>query len=291
MSAAQVKELRERTGAGILDCKKALEEANGDIEKAIDILRQKGIAKAQKKQSRIAAEGLTAIYEKENKAVILEVNSETDFVSKNDKFKDLIANIGNTVLNSNAKTLEEAMELKYNDGTINDYIIAETAVIGEKLSFRRFELVEKADDENFGIYIHLGGKISTLAVVKGGNKALAKSLAMQITAMNPKYMTEEEVPEEVKAREMSVIKEQIANEKKDITAEVAEKMANGRLNKFFKEICLLDQEYIDDSKKNVKTFLEENKMEVLSYIRYEVGEGIEKKVDNFAEEVMSQING
>jgi translation elongation factor Ts len=291
MSAAQVKELRERTGAGILDCKKALEEANGDIEKAVDILRQKGIAKAQKKQSRIAAEGLTAIYEKENKAVILEVNSETDFVSKNDKFKDLIANIGNTVLNSNAKTLEEAMELKYNDGTINDYIIAETAVIGEKLSFRRFELVEKADDENFGIYIHLGGKISTLAVVKGGNKALAKSLAMQITAMNPKYMTEEEVPEEVKAREMSVIKEQIANEKKDVTAEVAEKMANGRLNKFFKEICLLDQEYIDDSKKNVKTFLEENKMEVLSYIRYEVGEGIEKKVDNFAEEVMSQING
>ena len=291
MSAAQVKELRERTGSVILDCKKALEEANGDIEKAIDILRQKGIAKAQKKQSRIAAEGLTAIYEKENKAVILEVNSETDFVSKNDKFKDLIANIGNTVLNSNAKTLEEAMELKYNDGTINDYIIAETAVIGEKLSFRRFELVEKADDENFGIYIHLGGKISTLAVVKGGDKALAKSLAMQITAMNPKYMTEEEVPEEVKAREMSVIKEQIANEKKDVTAEVAEKMANGRLNKFFKEICLLDQEYIDDSKKNVKTFLEENKMEVLSYIRYEVGEGIEKKVDNFAEEVMSQING
>ena len=291
MSAAQVKELRERTGAGILDCKKALEEANGDIEKAIDILRQKGIAKAQKKQSRIAAEGLTAIYEKENKAVILEVNSETDFVSKNDKFKDLIANIGNTVLNSNAKTLEEAMELKYNDGTINDYIIAETAVIGEKLSFRRFELVEKAEDENFGIYIHLGGKISTLAVVKGGDKALAKSLAMQITAMNPKYMTEEEVPEEVKAREMSVIKEQIANEKKDITAEVAEKMANGRLNKFFKEICLLDQEYIDDSKKNVKTFLEENHMQVVNYIRYEVGEGIEKKVDNFAEEVMNQING
>ena len=291
MSAAQVKELRERTGAGILDCKKALEEANGDIEKAIDILRQKGIAKAQKKQSRIAAEGLTAIYENENKAVILEVNSETDFVSKNDKFKDLIANIGNTVLNSNAKTLEEAMELKYNDGTINDYIIAETAVIGEKLSFRRFELVEKADDENFGIYIHLGGKISTLAVVKGGDKALAKSLAMQITAMNPKYMTEEEVPEEVKAREISVIKEQIANEKKDITAEVAEKMANGRLNKFFKEICLLDQEYIDDSKKNVKTFLEENHMQVVNYIRYEVGEGIEKKVDNFAEEVMNQING
>ena len=291
MSAAQVKELRERTGAGILDCKKALEEANGDIEKAVDILRQKGIAKAQKKQSRIAAEGLTAIYENENKAVILEVNSETDFVSKNDKFKDLIANIGNTVLNSNAKTLEEAMELKYNDGTINDYIIAETAVIGEKLSFRRFELVEKADDENFGIYIHLGGKISTLAVVKGGDKALAKSLAMQITAMNPKYMTEEEVPEEVKAREMSVIKEQIANEKKDVTAEVAEKMANGRLNKFFKEICLLDQEYIDDSKKNVKTFLEENHMQVVKYIRYEVGEGIEKKVDNFAEEVMNQING
>ena len=291
MSAAQVKELRERTGAGILDCKKALEEANGDIEKAVDILRQKGIAKAQKKQSRIAAEGLTSIYEDNNKAVILEVNSETDFVSKNEKFKDLITNIGKTVLKSNAKTLEEAMNLKYNDGTINDYIISETAIIGEKLSFRRFELVEKADDENFGIYIHLGGKISTLTVVKGGNKDLAKSLAMQITAMNPKYMTEEDVPEDVKAREMSVIKEQIANEKKDVTEEVAEKMANGRLNKFFKEICLLDQEYIDDSKKNVKTFLDENHMEVLNYVRYEVGEGIEKKVDNFAEEVMSQING
>ena len=291
MSAAQVKELRERTGAGILDCKKALEEANGDIEKAVDILRQKGIAKAQKKQSRIAAEGLTSIYEDNNKAVILEVNSETDFVSKNEKFKDLIANIGKTVLKSNAKALEEAMNLKYNDGTINDYIISETAIIGEKLSFRRFELVEKADDENFGIYIHLGGKISTLTVVKGGNKDLAKSLAMQITAMNPKYMTEEDVPEDVKAREMSVIKEQIANEKKNVTEEVAEKMANGRLNKFFKEICLLDQEYIDDSKKNVKTFLDENHMEVLNYVRYEVGEGIEKKVDNFAEEVMSQING
>ena len=291
MSAAQVKELRERTGAGILDCKKALEEANGDIEKAVDILRQKGIAKAQKKQSRIAAEGLTSIYEDNNKAVILEVNSETDFVSKNEKFKDLIANIGKTVLKSNVKTLEEAMNLKYNDGTINDYIISETAIIGEKLSFRRFELVEKADDENFGIYIHLGGKISTLTVVKGGNKDLAKSLAMQITAMNPKYMTEEDVPEDVKAREMSVIKEQIANEKKNVTEEVAEKMANGRLNKFFKEICLLDQEYIDDSKKNVKTFLDENHMEVLNYVRYEVGEGIEKKVDNFAEEVMSQING
>ena len=291
MSAAQVKELRERTGAGILDCKKALEEANGDIEKAVDILRQKGIAKAQKKQSRIAAEGLTSIYEDNNKAVILEVNSETDFVSKNEKFKDLITNIGKTVLKSNAKTLEEAMNLKYNDGTINDYIISETAIIGEKLSFRRFELVEKADDENFGIYIHLGGKISTLTVVKGGNKDLAKSLAMQITAMNPKYMTEEDVPEDVKAREMSVIKEQIANEKKNVTEEVAEKMANGRLNKFFKEICLLDQEYIDDSKKNVKTFLDENHMEVLNYVRYEVGEGIEKKVDNFAEEVMSQING
>ena len=291
MSAAQVKELRERTGAGILDCKKALEEANGDIEKAVDILRQKGIAKAQKKQSRIAAEGLTSIYEDNNKAVILEVNSETDFVSKNEKFKDLIANIGKTVLKFNAKTIEEAMNLKYNDGTINDYIISETAIIGEKLSFRRFELVEKADDENFGIYIHLGGKISTLTVVKGGNKDLAKSLAMQITAMNPKYMTEEDVPEDVKAREMSVIKEQIANEKKNVTEEVAEKMANGRLNKFFKEICLLDQEYIDDSKKNVKTFLDENHMEVLNYVRYEVGEGIEKKVDNFAEEVMSQING
>ena len=134
-------------------------------------------------------------------------------------------------------------------------------------------------------------EISTLTVVKGGNKDLAKSLAMQITAMNPKYMTEEDVPEDVKAREMSVIKEQIANENKDITAEVAEKMANGRLNKFFKEICLLDQEYIDDSKKNVKTFLEENHMQVVNYIRYEVGEGIEKKVDNFAEEVMNQING
>lgn len=208
ISASLVKELREQTGAGMMDCKKALSECEGNLEKAIDWLREKGIAKANKKGARIAAEGLANIFVEGNKAVMVEVNAETDFVSKNEEFKELIENIGKTILNSDAKTLEEAKELAFEDGTINDYIIAKTSKIGEKLDFRRLAVVEKTDEENFGSYLHMGGKIAVLTVVKGANEDVAKDVAMQAAAMEPKYVFKTDVPEEEIAREREVLKEQ-----------------------------------------------------------------------------------
>ena len=182
VTASMVKELRETTGAGMMDCKKALSECDGSMEAAIDWLREKGFAKATKKGSRIAAEGLASIYVDGNKAIILEVNSETDFVSKNDEFKELIDNIGNTLLKSDAKTLEEALEVKFEDGTINDLIVAKTAKIGEKLSLRRFEIFEKTEDENFGAYLHMGGKIGAL-VVLAELKEIAKEKGISVTGL------------------------------------------------------------------------------------------------------------
>ena len=179
VTASMVKELRETTGAGMMDCKKALSECDGSMEAAIDWLREKGFAKATKKGSRIAAEGLASIYVDGNKAIILEVNSETDFVSKNDEFKELIDNIGNTLLKSDAKTIEEALEVKFEDGTINDLIVAKTAKIGEKLSLRRFEILEKSEEENFGSYLHMGGKIASLALVKNASEEVARDVAMK----------------------------------------------------------------------------------------------------------------
>ena len=196
ISASLVKDLREETGAGMLDCKKALEATNGDFEAAKDWLREKGISKAEKKQSRIAAEGLANIYSNGNKAVVVEINSETDFVSKNDEFKELIDNIGNAILNSSVSNMEDALALEVDGTTINDYIIAKTAKIGEKLSFRRFEVIEKEDDEVFGNYLHMGGKIAVLTVIKGGNADVAKDVAMQAAAMKPRYIFERDVTEE-----------------------------------------------------------------------------------------------
>ena len=196
ITASAVKELREQTGAGMMDCKKALSESDGDIAKAIDWLREKGIAKATKKGARIAAEGLANIYTKGNKAVMIEINAETDFVSKNDEFKELLDLVGNTILDSDAKTVEEAKALKFNDGTINDLIVEKTSKIGEKLDFRRLAVIEKTDDENFGTYIHMGGKIAVVTVVKGANEEVARDVAMQSAAMAPKYVFKEDVPAE-----------------------------------------------------------------------------------------------
>ena len=204
IDAKSVAELRAKTGAGMMDCKKALTETNGDMEAAIDYLREKGIAKAAKKESRIAAEGLANIYINGNKAVILEVNSETDFVSKNEEFTGMIDTIGNTILNSDAKTLEDAMNLSTQDGTINDLIVAKTAKIGEKLSLRRIEVVEKEDSETFGSYLHMGGKIAVLAVLSGANAEVAKDVAMQAAAMKPEYVTEDEVPADRIERERRI---------------------------------------------------------------------------------------
>jgi elongation factor Ts len=289
IDASLVKDLREQTGAGMMDCKKALEATKGNITEAIDWLREKGISKAEKKASRIAAEGLANIYTNDKKAVILEINSETDFVSKNAEFKNMLDDIGKTILNGNAKTMDEVMELTIGDTTIENYIVAKIAKIGEKLSFRRFEIVEKAADENFGAYLHMGGKIAVLTVIKGGSPEIAKDIAMQAAAMKPKYTLESDVTEADLAKEKAILKEQAMNEGKPEA--IAEKMMAGRIKKFYQESCLIDQEFIKDNTLDVKTYLKNNQAELVKMIRYEVGEGLEHRSENFADEVMKQVNG
>ena len=282
-----VKELRERTGAGMMDCKKALEACDGDIDKSIDWLREKGIAKAAKKESRIAAEGLCQIKTEGNTAVIVEVNSETDFVAKNAEFTSFVDYIVDQLLKNDVETLEEALEIKDGGETINDKLIALVAKIGEKISFRRFKKVTKNDDEVFGTYKHMGGKIGTIIVVKGANEEVAKDVAMQTAAMNPTALNRAGVPAEDVERESKVIKEQVMAEGKP--EEIAEKMVVGRLNKFYKEVCLEEQAFIKDSGVSVKDYVKNNGGEIVSMTRFAVGEGIQKREENFAEEVMSQI--
>ena len=286
VSASMVKELRELTGAGMLDCKKALDEVNGNMEEAITYLREKGISKAQKKSSRIAAEGIALSKVNGNKAVIVEVNSETDFVAKNEEFIKLINAIADTLLESNAKTVEEALELKYEDKTINDLIIEKISTIGEKLSLRRFEIVEKKDSEVFGTYSHLNGKIVTLDVLSS-DEELAKDIAMQIAAMRPSYLSKEDVPSEVVEKERTILKETAVNE--GLAENKIDMIVNGRLNKFYEEICLLEQGFIKENKMKVRKYVESKNSKILSFVRYEVGEGMEKKEENFADEVMKQM--
>ena len=289
ITAKQVGELRNLTGAGMMDCKKALSETDGNIEAAVDWLREKGIAKSAKKASRIAAEGLSNIYVNGNKAVIVEVNSETDFVSKNEEFRAMIDTIGNSILTSEATTLEEVNALPCEEGTIADLVIAKTAKIGEKLSLRRFEKVTKADNESFGSYIHMGGKIAVLTVIKDASEEIAKEVAMQAAAMKPLYVFVEDVPADVLDAERQVQKEIAINEGKP--AEIAEKMVEGRIKKYYKEICLAEQPFIKDGDISVSKYVANNGGEIKSMVRYEVGEGMEKRNDNFAEEVMNQVNG
>lgn len=283
-----VNELRNMTGAGMMDCKKALVETNGDMDAAVDYLREKGIAKAAKKADRIAAEGLANVYIDKNTACIIEVNSETDFVSKNDKFKDLVDEIGNAVLKSGATNLEETMKAETSEGTVEELIVAKTATIGEKLSLRRVEVRTKGDDEEFGSYLHMGGKIAVLTVVKGASEEVAKDVAMQAAAMKPEYLSEENVPSERVEKEKAFLIEQAMGEGKP--QEIAEKMVTGRLKKFFKEICLVDQAFIKDGDIDVKTYVKNNGGVVTDMVRFEVGEGMEHRSDNFADEVMSQLN-
>lgn len=287
ITAEMVKNLREMTGAGMMDCKKALVETNGDMDASVDYLREKGISKAAKKADRIAAEGLSNIFVDGNKAVVLEVNSETDFVAKNAEFQELVEKIGKTILASDAKSVEDALALNVDGSTINDLIVAATAKIGEKLSLRRFELITKKDDEIFGSYLHMGGKISSLIVLKGGNDAVAKDIAMQSAAMKPSYVSRDEVPTEEVEHERSILTSQAIEEGKK--PEFVDKIIEGRLSKYFEEVCLVDQAFVKDSGLTVKAYLEQNNAEVTLMVRYEVGEGMEKRNDNFAEEVMSQI--
>jgi len=287
ISASMVKDLRERTGAGMMDCKKALVESNGDMDKAIDYLREKGISKAAKKAERIAAEGLANIYTNKNDAVVLELNSETDFVAKNAEFRELLDKIGNAILEGNAKDMDAALKLKVGSDTVNDLIVNATAKIGEKISLRRFEKVTKKSSEVFGTYLHMGGKIASLTVVEGDSEEVARDVAMQAAAMRPLYTSIESVPEEDLEHEKSVIKEQVINEGKK--PEFADKIVEGRIRKFYEETVLEEQAFIKDSGMNVKTYLENNKSKLVKLVKYEVGEGMEKRNDNFAEEVMSQI--
>ena len=287
--AEDVKILRERTNAGMMDCKKALEASNGDMDKAIDWLRENGKAKAAKKEARIAAEGTTKIVQNDNTTVIIEMNSETDFVASNAEFKTAVDEIANAILNSDVQTIEEANELTIDGVSVHDYIVNLTAKIGEKLTFRRFARISKSTDECIGVYSHMGGRIGVVALLKGNNVEVAKDVAMHTAAMNPGYVTRVDVPEDVKAHEESVIKAEVMKEGKP--ENIAEKMVAGRMNKFFKENCLVEQEFIKDSSMTVGDYVKNNGCEIVSITRFEVGEGIEKKEENFAQEVMSQIQG
>lgn len=286
-SASDIKDLRERTGAGMLDCKKALEESNGNMDAAIDWLREKGISKMAKKESRIAAEGLSEIVISGNNAVIVEVNSETDFVAKNQEFVNFINLVSNRILESDAETFEDVMALDTDNGTIMDVLTALVAKIGEKISFRRFERITKSDNEVFGKYLHMGGKIAVLTLLEGSDSEVAKDVAMHVAAMNPNYVSRDEITADVIEREKAIIKEQAINEGKP--ADIAEKMVSGRINKFYKEVCLLEQQFVKNSDITVSDYLNQNNSVIKRVIRYGVGEGIEKRNEDFASEVMKQI--
>ena len=292
VTAAQVKELREKTGAGMLDCKNALSATDGDIEKAIDWLREKGIAKSVKKASRIAAEGLSKIVIKGNKAAIVEINSETDFVAKNEQFLKLLDTAANTILDGDPADNEAALALAVNGQTLNDEFINATATIGEKIVLRRFAVVSKNSDELFGDYSHMGGAKTALVVMKGGNADLAHYMAMQVASMSPSYVSANDMPADVVEHERKVQTEIVKNDEK--FAGKPENVINGaiegKVSKALKDMCLVDQEYFLDTAKKVSAVLKENNAEVVCFVRYAVGEGIEKREENFAEEVAKQMN-
>ena len=294
ITASQVKELREKTGAGMMDCKKALTECDGDMAKAGDWLREKGISKAAKKEGRIAAEGLTRVATKGNTGILFEVNSETDFVAKNEQFLHLLDVIQNAILDTKAADVDAVLTTSTPEGTIADLITNATATIGEKITFRRVSVVEKADDEFFGSYMHMGGKISALAVLKGEtNETVAKNIAMQVASMAPTYVSQSDIPGDVVEHERELQLQMMKADPKMAgkPEKVLQGILKGKVDKHFKDQCLLDQEFFLDPKMKVANFLKDNKVELVSFVRYQTGEGIEKREENFAEEVMSQIKG
>ncbi|HDD0601742.1 TPA: elongation factor Ts [Staphylococcus aureus] len=289
ISAKLVKELREKTGAGMMDCKKALTETDGDIDKAIDYLREKGIAKAAKKADRIAAEGLVHVETKGNDAVIVEINSETDFVARNEGFQELVKEIANQVLDTKAETVEALMETTLPNGKSVDERIKEAiSTIGEKLSVRRFAIRTKTDNDAFGAYLHMGGRIGILTVVEGStDEEAARDVAMHIAAINPKYVSSEQVSEEEINHEREVLKQQALNEGKP--ENIVEKMVEGRLRKYLQEICAVDQDFVKNPDVTVEAFLKTKGGKLVDFVRYEVGEGMEKREENFADEVKGQM--
>lgn len=289
IKAAQVKELRDSTGVGMMDAKNALVEADGDMEKATDILREKGVAKAAKKAERISAEGLSSIHIEGNTAAIVEVNSETDYVAKNEQFQNLVQNIAQVIAKNKPASVEEAEKVEIEDGeTIAEAITAAITTIGENINLRRFEVIEKNDGQVFGAYEHMGGSISVLTLIDGADEEVAKNIAMHVAALNPDYLNRDEVPEDVRERELGILTEQAKNEGKP--DHIVEKMVEGRLNKWLGEIALVDQPYVKDGDKSVQEYLNDNNATIDSFVRLEVGEGIEKEEEDFAEEVRSQID-
>lgn len=290
VTAQMVKELREKTGAGMMDCKKALTATEGDMEKAIDFLREKGIAKAANKADRIAAEGLTSIVTEGNEAVILEVNSETDFVAKNEGFLTLVQELAQHLLKNKPASVEEALaQTMENGATVADHINAAIAKIGEKLTLRRFAVATKSDNDAFGAYLHMGGRISVLTVLEGTtDESAAKDVSMHIAALRPKYVSRDQVSADEVEHERQVLTQQALNEGKP--ENIVAKMVEGRLGKYFEDVCLLDQTFVKNPDQKVRQFVESKGATVREFVRYEVGEGIEKREDNFAEEVMNQVN-
>ena len=289
VTAALVKELRERTGAGMMDCKKVLTETDGDLEKASELLRERGIAKAAKKSGRVAAEGMVEAYISEDgkDGAIVEVNSETDFVAKNQEFRTFVMDIAKQVVKNNPKTVEDLLQEPaiFEEGkTVNESLIGKIATIGENISIRRFARFETTD----GLiekYIHGDGKIAVLVNMTSGSKELAKDVCMQIAAARPEYVSRDQVPAERLEKEKEILKAQTMNEGKPEA--IAEKIVMGRINKFYEEICLVDQEFVKDPSQKVSNILKDAK--VVEFARFETGEGIEKKEENFAEEVMKQL--
>ena len=286
ITAAMVKELREKTSAGMMDCKKALVETNGDMSAAIDWLRERGIAKAAKKSDRVAAEGLCSVAIDGNTAVIFELNSETDFVAKNEQFLSLLDKLGKILVANKPANVEEALAIEVDGTTVDAMLIEATSTIGEKITLRRLTVVEKADNEFFGSYLHMGGRIAALTVVEG-KEEVAKDAAMHAAAINPQYLTVDQVPAEVVAKEREILTQEALNEGKP--ANIVEKMVEGRIRKFLADVCMLEQPFVKDGDVTVAKYAKNNGSTIKLFIRLEVGEGIEKVVANFAEEVMSQV--
>ncbi|MGD6766636.1 translation elongation factor Ts [Mammaliicoccus lentus] len=291
ISAKLVKELREKTGAGMMDCKKALTETDGDIDKAVDFLREKGIAKAAKKADRVAAEGTTYVASKGNEAVILELNSETDFVARNEGFQNLVKEMADHILEVKPADVDELNASKLANGqTVEEKMNEAISTIGEKLTLRRFTIKTKTDNDAFGKYLHMGGRIGVLTLVEGSTNAeAAKDVAMHIAALNPKFVSRDQVSEEELEHEKEILKQQALNEGKP--ENIVEKMVEGRMRKYLEEICAVDQAFVKNPDQTVAEFLKTDGGVLVDFVRYEVGEGIEKRSDNFADEVKGQMGG
>ena len=285
ISAALVKELREKTGAGMMDCKKALQECNADLSAAADWLREKGIAKAAKKAERIAAEGLCEVAINGNTAYLFELNAETDFVAKNEKFLHILEQIAEICKSNNCKTVEDVLASKLDGQTGEEIIVAATAIIGEKISLRRVTAVEKADDEVFGVYKHNAGKIVVVSVIKGSDALVAKDVCMHVAMYNPRYLDETQVDPEVIEHERKVLVAEAKEQNPEKPEASLEKMVEGRIRKFKKEICLVDQAFVKDPSQSVAAYLASKNTSAVAYLRYEVGEGMEKRSNDFAAEV------